>query len=211
MPSCTNGCAGTCNTNCTGGCGSGCSYGCSTGCKNGCSGECKSACQGAGYLVCSACQQGCSVVCAEGCYSKCKGCSGCGDNCSSGCGGSCDNSCVGCTRTCDSYCTSGAKKTTYEAIVNLPLNEIIYRDEVNDILTLAKYEVTRRGKTATNATITKFYNIDPSHFTAIKTNLNTITANSITSTYSQYNKILSSTIKAMRDKACAFYRQTVNH
>lgn len=166
--SCSNGCY-CCTDSCSGGCGNNCQGTCSGGCNTTCTGSCANGCSGCGSGCasgCSGCGSGCASGCS-GCGSGCAtGCSGCGSGCASTCTGgckntcknTCTNACTACTGTCKEQCDNGCTSTSFaETYARLTISNIIYDNEINDLINLLISELTRRGYSANSSLISNIY------------------------------------------------------
>lgn len=143
--SCENGCAPSCSGSCTGGCSTSCTGGCKTGCT-GCSG-CGSGCSG-----CSGCGSGCADTCSGGCKT------GCNDTCKGTCKNTCTDACTACTGTCKDQCDNGCTSTSFvETYARLAISNIIYDNEINDLINLLISELTRRGYGANSSLVSNIY------------------------------------------------------
>lgn len=154
------------------------------------------------------CTEACGVTCTSTCSGSCLSCgSGCGGNCSGGCSGGCSGSCnntckdgcsggcKGCTNTCKNDCDVGCKGQAMDTLAkDLKLHEYIEQQNIQDIMDLVAFELTRRGKIPTLDTDLRQYTtyVVKKYFNHMQTNLAKI---NITTTYT--NNADETVLKAM--------------
>lgn len=96
---------------------------------------------------------GCGT-CSGNCASGCNSCGGCSNNgCMGGCRGGCKEECdTTCRDYCDNGCSSQNASTEYKNL-KLKLNNVIFKDDLNDIIKYVIKEMKRRRINTTSTSV----------------------------------------------------------